>query len=137
MTCIFCAIAAGDVPAHRVHEDDKTFAFLDIKPLARGHALVIPKVHVAKLEDAPPEHAAALMHTVQKLIPALCSATQCEDVTVAINNGPDAGQEVQHLHVHVIPRQRGDAAGPIHALFSKRPTPDADDLAALAAKVAA
>lgn len=136
MACIFCAIVAGDIPSHKVHEDDATFAFLDIQPLAQGHALVIPKEHVAKLEDCSSSAAAAVMHAVQSLTPRLCAAVQAQDATVAINNGPDAGQEVPHMHVHIIPRRPGDAGGPIHALFGKRPTADGDALARLAAAVA-
>lgn len=135
--CLFCAIAAGDIPASKVHEDDRTVAFLDINPLQRGHALVIPKAHAAKLEDASAEDAAAVIHAAQTLAPALCSAVGAVDATVAINNGPDAGQEVGHLHLHIVPRTQGDAAGPIHALFADRPTPDADELTELAATVRA
>lgn len=112
-------------------------AFLDIQPLQRGHALVIPKAHAAKLEDASPEDAAAIMATTQRVAPALCSVVGASDATIAINDGPDAGQEVAHLHVHVIPRRPGDSGGPVHALFGKRPTPDADELKELAGTVAA
>lgn len=126
--CIFCAIASGDIPSTRIYEDDSTFAFLDINPLQTGHTLVIPKEHSSKLEDVPGDAAAALMHTVQQLTPALCEAAGAMDATIAINNGPDAGQEVDHVHVHIVPRHKGDAAGPIHALFADRPEPDADAL---------
>lgn len=136
MTCVFCAIVAGDIPSQRIHEDDRVVAFLDIQPLARGHALVIPKVHAEKLEDADPEDAGALLRAAQTLAPRLCAAVGAQDATIAINNGPDAGQEVPHVHLHIVPRQAGDAAGPVHALFTKRPEPDADDLAAIAAEVA-
>lgn len=135
MDCIFCAIAAGDIPSTRVHEDDQTLAFLDINPLARGHALVIPKVHGQRVADLPADSAAAVMQTVQHVTPRLCQAVGAVDATIAINDGPDAGQEVPHCHVHIIPRRPGDSGGPVHALFAERPTPDADDMAAIAAEV--
>ncbi len=130
--CLFCAIAAGEIPSARIHEDERTFAFLDIHPLQRGHALVIPKAHAAKLEDAEPADAQAVMATAQRLTPILCDAVGRSDATIAINNGPEAGQEVAHLHLHIVPRQAGDAAGPIHSLFAERPKPDAEDLTKLA-----
>lgn len=133
--CIFCAIAKGDIPCTSVHEDAFTLGFLDINPLARGHALVIPKHHDGRLADLPGDVAAAVMHAVQRLTPKLCAAVGAEDATIAINDGPDAGQEVPHVHVHIIPRRPGDSGGPVHALFSKRPTPDADDLEAIAKEV--
>lgn len=134
--CIFCAIAAGTIPSHTVHDDEHTFAFLDINPLARGHTLVIPKECAAKLEDVSPESAAAVMQTARLLVPRICAAVGAPDATIAINNGPDAGQEVPHLHLHIVPRQQGDSAGPVHALFANRPTVDGDELAALAKEVA-
>lgn len=118
-----------------MHEDELTFAFLDINPLQDGHALVIPKHHAARLDELPAHTAAAMMHTVQKITPALCRAAGAQDATVAINDGPDAGQEVPHVHVHIIPRHKGDAAGPIHALFADRPNPDADAISAFASEV--
>lgn len=133
--CLFCAIASGAIPSAAVHEDERTLAFLDIQPLQRGHALVIPKAHAAKLEDADPADAAAVMQTAQRLVAPLCRAVGAMDATIAINNGPDAGQEVGHLHLHIVPRHAGDAEGPIHALFADRPTPDAGDLQELAATV--
>lgn len=136
MGCLFCAIASGDIPSNRIHEDERTLAFLDINPLQRGHALVIPKAHADRLEDATPGDAAAVIQAAQRIAPALCEAVGATDATIAINNGPDAGQEVGHLHLHIIPRHQGDAAGPIHSLFADRPTPDADELTELAAQVA-
>lgn len=133
--CLFCKIAAGDIPCYKVWEDDTTLAFLDINPLARGHALVIPKAHGAKLADLPPAHAAALMATTQRLSPALCAAVDAPDATLAVNDGPAAGQEIPHVHLHIVPRRPGDQAGPVHALFKERPEMDGDELAELATSV--
>jgi histidine triad (HIT) family protein len=135
--CLFCAIAAGDIPSAHLYEDGRVAAFLDIKPLAPGHALVVPKRHAAKLEDAPPEDRHALMDAVALLSPVLCRETGAKDCTVAINNGPDAGQEVQHVHVHIVPRKAGDGAGPIHAMHWPRPSVPSEDLHDLAVRVSA
>lgn len=112
-------------------------AFLDIKPLAPGHALVVPKRHAAKLEDARPEDRHALMDAVSLLAPLLCRETGAKDCTIAINNGPDAGQEVQHVHIHLVPRKAGDGHGPIHALFPDRPSVSSEEMHDLAVKVQA
>jgi len=133
--CLFCRIAAGEIPSAKVWEDDRTFAFLDINPLTRGHALVVPKTHAARLEEASEEDAAAVMRTARRLVPRLCGAVGAQDATVAINNGPHAGQEVPHLHLHIVPRQAHDGAGPVHALFKDRPSVETEDLQRIAAKV--
>ena len=133
--CLFCAIAAGDIPSANLYEDGRVVAFLDIKPLAAGHALVVPKRHAAKLEDASAEDRRALMDAAALLTPILCRETGTKDATVAINNGPDAGQEVQHVHLHIVPRAASDGAGPIHALFDRRPSISSEDLHDLAVRV--
>jgi histidine triad (HIT) family protein len=133
--CIFCAIAAGDVPSAHLYEDGRVTAFLDIKPLAPGHALVVPKRHAAKLEDATPEDRHALMDAAALLAPILCRETGAKDCTIAVNNGPEAGQEVPHVHVHVVPRRSADGAGPIHAMFPGRPTVTSEEMHDLAVRV--
>lgn len=137
MSCLFCRIAAGELPSAELYQDARVFAFLDINPLRKGHALLVPKQHTGKLEEATAEDAAALMRAAQSLTRALCRATGAADATIAINNGPAAGQEVGHLHLHIIPRQSGDGAGPIHDLFAKapRPRPSPDELNDLAVEV--
>jgi histidine triad (HIT) family protein len=133
--CIFCAIAAGDIPSAHLYEDGRVTAFLDIKPLAHGHALVVPKRHAAKLEDATPEDRHAMMDAAAMLAPILCRETGAKDCTIAINNGPEAGQEVAHVHVHVVPRKASDGAGPIHAMFHDRPNVPSEEMHDLAVKV--
>ena len=133
--CLFCAIAAGNLPSASLYEDGRVMAFLDIRPLAPGHALVVPKKHAAKLEDADPADRHALMDAVARLTPVLCKQTGTRDATIAVNNGPDAGQEVQHVHVHVIPRAASDGAGPIHNLFTSRPKATSEELHDLAVRV--
>jgi histidine triad (HIT) family protein len=133
--CIFCAIAAGDIPSAHLYEDGRVMAFLDIKPLAPGHTLIVPKKHAAKLEDASPEDRHALLDAAALLAPILCRETGAKDCTVAINNGPEAGQEVPHVHVHLVPRKASDGAGPIHALFKDRPSVSSEEMHDLAVKV--
>ncbi|MGB1697892.1 MAG: HIT family protein [Thermoplasmatota archaeon] len=130
---IFDAILAGDIPCHKVYEDDRVLAFLDIAPLTDGHTLVIPKKGAPKLDQLDPADAAAVMAAIQKILPGLRDATGCPDATVALHDGPAAGQEVPHVHFHLIPRKPGDAGGPVHALFSSRASEA--NLASLAAKI--
>lgn len=135
--CLFCAIATGDIPSASVHEDQHTLAFMDIQPLREGHALVIPKAHAQRIEDLGPADLQALMTTTQHVIKALKATLGVEDTTVAINNGPAAGQEVPHVHIHIVPRTTADAAGPIHALFTSRPDIASEDIQALATRLRA
>lgn len=130
--CIFCKIVAGAIPSHPVYQDPQVFAFLDIRPLALGHTLVVPLVHAARFEDLSTDQAAALWRTVHHLVPIVQRATGAPATTLAINNGREAGQEVPHVHVHVVPRTQADAAGPIHALFRNRPAPTSEQLSQLA-----
>lgn len=105
-SCIFCKIVQGTIPAHRVFEDGETFAFLDINPLFPGHVLVAPKPHFATLYDVPAERVGSLFQVAQLLGKAVESALEADGTFVAINNR--VSQTVPHLHIHVIPRRRGD-----------------------------
>lgn len=131
-SCIFCRIAKGEIPSTKVHEDPYTIAFLDIQPLAPGHVLVVPKAHLARLRDLPSASADALWRAVHAIIPRAEKAVGGEATTVAVNDGRAAGQEIAHAHVHIVPRKTGDHGGPIHAVFSQRPTLSKEELAAIA-----
>lgn len=133
--CLFCRILRGEIPSQRVYEDAHAFAFLDIRPLQRGHTLVIPKVHAARLEELPATALAGLWNAVHRLLAPVSGAVGATATTVAVNNGPDAGQEVLHVHVHVVPRTPGDGAGPIHALFRRRPDVSSQELAHMADRI--
>jgi histidine triad (HIT) family protein len=133
--CIFCRIVDGDVPARVVYEDEDVLAFLDANPLARGHTLVIPKAHHETLADLPAEAGRAVMGTLHRLAPAVEDAVGADGSTVAFNNGEAAGQEVPHVHGHVVPRSESDGGRPIHALFGSRPDLDDADLDAVAADI--
>ena len=119
--CIFCQIVAGDVPGTVVAETDAVLAFLDANPLAAGHTLVIPKEHYHRLNDVPDDVAADLYGTLHDLVPVVEAAVDAPATTVAFNNGEEAGQEVPHVHGHVVPRSGEDGEQPIHALFGDRP----------------
>jgi len=111
-SCIFCKIALREAPASVLAETDRTVAFLDIRPITPGHALVIPKAHAAFLEDLRPEDGRAIFATGQALAAALRrSGLRCEGVNFHLADGEAAGQEVFHVHLHVFPRFRGDGVG--------------------------
>ena len=104
---IFAKILRGEIPCHKLYEDDETFAFMDIMPRGDGHCLVIPKKPARNILDADPTSLAAVMATVQKLSRAVMTAFEAEGVTIQQFNEPAGGQVVFHLHVHVIPRFDG------------------------------
>jgi histidine triad (HIT) family protein len=106
--CIFCKIAAGQIPAYKVYEDDTVFAFLDIGPLMTGHTLVIPKAHHATVMEIPPEVLGAVNERIPKIAKAVLAATGAKACHVLVNNGEEAMQSVHHLHYHILPRQDGD-----------------------------
>ncbi|RGP71842.1 hit family 1 [Fusarium longipes] len=98
--CIFCKIIKGDIPCFKLYESNTTLAFLDIGPLSKGHALVIPKHHGAKLADIPDEHLAEILPVLKKIV----NATGATDYNILQNNGRIAHQEVDHVHFHMIPK---------------------------------
>ncbi|WP_255169424.1 HIT family protein [Natrononativus amylolyticus] len=135
MSTVFSQIVAGEIPARVVYEDETTFAFLDANPLAPGHTLVIPKVEYERLNDVPESEAADLYATIHRLIPAVEDAVGADATTVAFNNGEEAGQEVPHVHCHIVPRFAGDGGGPIHAIAGETPTLDDADLDEIAEEI--
>lgn len=132
---IFTKIIRGEIPAAKVYEDEHTLAFLDIAPLARGHTLVIPKRPAKLVQDMTPEDQGHLFHAVGEVARKVQKATGAPSTTIAVNNGPEAGQEVPHVHVHVIPRTEGDGAGPIHALRWPRPDVSREELPRIAEEI--
>ncbi|WP_349370694.1 HIT family protein [Salinarimonas sp.] len=109
---VFAKILRGEMPAHKIYEDDETLAFMDIMPRGDGHSLVVPKAPCRNLLDAPPEALAAVMRTAQKVARASVAALGADGVTVQQFNESAGGQVVFHLHVHVIPRFAGVALRP-------------------------
>lgn len=109
MSCVFCAIVNGDAPAVRVYEDDDYLAILDVRPIVRGHTLVIPKKHTVDLTDTPPSTLAELTRIAQRIGQAArASELKADGNNIAINDGKAAFQSVFHIHLHVAPRHDGD-----------------------------
>ena len=109
---IFAKILRGEIPAHRVYEDDDAVAFMDVMPQANGHTLVIPKTPSRNLLDAAPQTLSRLLPVVQKVAAAAKVAFEADGVTVTQFNEPAAGQTVYHLHFHIIPRVEGQPLKP-------------------------
>ena len=110
-SCIFCRIVAGEIPALRILEDDHALAFIDIGPLADGHALLVPKNHYRDLRDLPPETLAAMSTHLPRLASAVMQATGATGLNLLQNSGASSGQAVFHVHFHLIPRREGDGLG--------------------------
>ncbi len=106
---VFTRIIRGEIPSHRVYEDEKVFAFLDIAPLAPGHLLVVPKEPATTLDALSEESAAAVGRVLPRLARAVMAATGTRDYNVLQNNGASAHQAVPHVHFHVIPKPSGEA----------------------------
>lgn len=137
MTCVFCKIAKGEIPSEKVAENERAFAFLDIKPLVRGHVLVIPKAHHERFAQMAPEDAAAVTDLAQRVARRLESGLGAKGATLAVNDGRAAGQEVMHVHLHVVPRGEDDGYGPIHRLFTRPPQLAPGELKDMGAKLRA
>lgn len=135
--CIFCSIVAGDIPARVVHETPDVLAFLDANPLAPAHTLVIPKTHYEHLDDVPSSAARPLYEVLHKVVPAAEAVADAPATTVAFNNGSAAGQEVPHVHGHVIPRFADDGGRPIHGVAGTPPDLADEELDAIADDLAA
>lgn len=108
MDCIFCKIAKGEVPCDKIYEDAEVMAFLDIKPINPGHTLIIPKKHFNNLLDVDDKILSKMMSITKKLSKKLMLITKADGFNVGINNFGVAGQIVNHLHIHIIPRFNRD-----------------------------
>ncbi len=106
--CVFCKIAAGEVPSFMLYEDDATLAFMDINPANEGHALVIPKEHATDLYTVSDEALARTTLTARKVAGAVTKTLNPDGLNLVQCNGPAAGQSVMHFHVHVLPRVNDD-----------------------------
>ena len=133
MDCIFCKIANKEIPSKIITETNKSIAFLDAFPLSRGHTLVIPKCHYEKVQDMTDMDNTDLFNTVHKVISKVDKLTGA--TLLAIHNGKDSGQEIPHVHVHLIPRQPSDHAGPVHSMSKDRPKLSDEELDELYAKI--
>jgi histidine triad (HIT) family protein len=134
--CVFCKIIAGEIPAKVIMQNEKAMALLDAFPLAAGHSLVIPKSHYAKVQQMSEQDAMAMFEIVWKLTGAIETGSQVNASTIAIHNGNEAGQEVPHVHAHIVPRKRGDGAGAIHSMFKIKPKLSPQEMDSLRERIA-
>ena len=114
--CLFCKMVAGQIPVTKIYEDEVVLAFLDIGPISDGHTLVIPKQHFEKLHDCPAELLGRVSSRLGKIAGAVATAMGSDGYNLLCNNGRAAGQLVEHLHFHIIPRNTSDG------LFSRWPS---------------
>ena len=112
MNCIFCKIIEGELPCYKVYEDRRIIAFLDINPINKGHLLVCPKEHHLNITDTPVDLLRDIIAIVQRLSVAATEGVGAKDFNLTVNNGQNAGQLVEHLHFHIIPRFPGDNLHP-------------------------
>jgi histidine triad (HIT) family protein len=131
--CIFCRIVAGNALCSPVYDDDRVLAFMDINPATSGHLLVVPKRHATHLADLDQSEGAAVFATAQRLAAAARDALAAEGVNLFLADGEVAGQEVFHVHLHVLPRHQGDGFG-VRAQFEH---PERAFLDAQAARISA
>lgn len=130
--CIFCKIAAGEVKANLVYDNESVLAFLDIRPASRGHTMVIPKVHAERMDLLEDRHVGPLFTGVKTVMRLLEKTLRPEGMNIGWNHGWAAGQHVNHLHVHIIPRYAGDGGGGIQSLIRSSVK---EDLASVAAQI--
>jgi histidine triad (HIT) family protein len=127
--CLFCRIVAGELPSVRVHEDERTVAFMDISPATRGHVLVVPRAHADDVHDIEAADLAACASVAQLLAGRLRERLGADGINLLNSSGAAAWQSVAHFHLHVIPRYAGD---PLVLPWTPRPR-DADDISAAGA----
>jgi histidine triad (HIT) family protein len=133
---IFTQIIEGEIPSYTLYEDETTYAFLDANPLTPGHTLVVPKDPYERLEDMPEDLAGDVFSTAATLSPAIEEAVDASATTLAINNGEDAGQEVPHIHLHIVPQFEESDAKSVHLLFDGADLDD-DEMASIAESIRA
>ncbi len=132
---IFERIIDGDIPGEVVHETETVAAFLDANPLTPGHTLVVPKEPYSRLRDAPPDVAADVFAAVRTLSPAIEEAVDADATTIGVNDGTAAGQEVPHLHVHIVPRFEDDGGGSIHTVVGSFADLDDEEIHGIATDI--
>ena len=125
--CIFCKIAAGEIPSNTIYEDDDFRVILDLGPATRGHALVLPKKHYADLFEISEDVLAGAAKVAKKVAGTMKEKLSCDGLNLVQNNGETAGQTVMHFHLHIIPRYANDGQ---HILW-KPTSPSAEELTAI------
>jgi histidine triad (HIT) family protein len=130
-TCIFCKIVTGEISAHKIYEDNDTIAFLDIRPHAKGHTVVIPKRHAGTVFDLTDDVNLWVMRSVVKVMKKIQKVLNPDGFNTGWNHNSAAGQVVPHVHVHIMPRYNGDGGGSMHSIVSNPGEITVDEVAKL------
>ncbi|MEK7479254.1 MAG: HIT family protein [Patescibacteria group bacterium] len=128
MECLFCKIANKEISAHIIAENEDAVAILDIHPLAPGHTMVLPKTHAETILELPDENIEGVFQLAKEVTQKLKIALIPDGFTIGINHGTNAGQAVPHLHIHIIPRFRGDGGGNIHSIVKNSPKESVEEI---------
>lgn len=131
--CIFCRIISGKIPCTKIYEDNHVLSFLDIEPISDGHTLVIPKEHVVFMDQADPKIIEKIAGVLPLIAGAVKEAVNADGYNILNNNGLAAGQKVDHLHFHIIPRKQGDKIFP-HWPAYQYPAGKAEEIAEIIQK---
>ncbi|HUZ92645.1 MAG TPA: HIT family protein [Candidatus Paceibacterota bacterium] len=121
MDCLFCKIITKQIPAQIIYENDRVLAFLDVQPRSPGHTMVIPKFHAPNFLELPEAEVAPLFEAVKKMAELLSTKLTPDGITIGINQGRASGQEVDHLHVHLMPRWKNDAGHAVQSVVNNPP----------------
>ncbi len=116
--CIFCKIINGEIDSYKIYEDENALAFLDINPHAKGHTLVIPKIHAETIFEINNEQLENLFRVVKRVTEKIDSILHPEGYNIGWNHGKIGGQVVPHLHIHIMPRYSGDRGGNMHSIIN-------------------
>ena len=133
--CTFCKIVDGDIPGRIIYQNDNAIAFLDAFPLSVGHTLIIPKRHYSKVQDMNREYSSAMFDLLRIVTAGVEKATGVKASTIAIHNGVEAGQDILHVHIHIIPRTSHDGSGPVHSMFKKRPNVSSEKMDSILVRI--
>lgn len=128
MDCLFCKIANKEIPSKIIYEDAVAIAFLDIFPHAPGHSVIIPKAHIKNIIDLPEEGVGPFFSAVKHVATLLQHKLNPAGFTIGANQGKLAGQFVNHLHIHVMPRFEGDGGGSLHSVVTNPPKEGLDEI---------
>lgn len=119
--CLFCKIVNKEIPAAFIYEDDSAVGILDLNPRAVGHSMILPKIHVETILELPDNETGKIFNSVKKITALLKQKLMPDGFTIGINHGRIAGQAIEHLHIHVIPRYKEDNGGSIHSVVNNPP----------------
>ena len=128
MDCIFCKIVAREITAKVIYENDEALGILDVHPIARGHTMIIPKIHVSSIFDLPDDRIGSVFQGVKKAAELLDKKLAPEGFTYGINQGEASGQTVSHLHIHIVPRWSSDGGMTFHKIVNNPPQESLDDI---------